>query len=364
MEPALRPASDGPTPRKLALIGPAFFSYVGAIADEFRGRGIPVVTFDERHSNRLVDKVFYRLGVYRHRYSPARRHLQRLLREIEASGVTDVLLANVEAVDRGFVGKLSAGGIRTHLYMWDSTRNKPGFAALLDLVTSRGTFDPVDAQRLNMTYIPLFAEAIFDRESVTGSDEPDIDIGFCGTVHSSRARILAQLRDVGRPRNLRLGLMLYYHSRMLFYSKGLIDRNVWGLAREVSSTPYSKADIAALFRRSRFVLDVQHPGQTGMTARTFEAILSGTRLLTFNKAAARLLPESLQPRIKVIDTIDEAGLIDYGSYGRLPALTADELYFLSLRRFVDQLVEMMRLDAAPVRTATPAGVSPLGVAGS
>ena len=79
-----------------------------------------------------------------------------------------------------------------------------------------------------------------------------------------------------------------------------------------------------------------------MTARTFEALRSGARLLTFNRASASLLPESLQPRVRIIDDIEEAAAIDYAACGRMPPLSPDERYFLSLGRFVDQLLDMMR----------------------
>ena len=192
-----------------------------------------------------------------------------------------------------------------------------------------------------MTYIPLFAEPIFAEEEVA-TESYAADIGFCGTVHSSRVRILTRLSAIAPAQGIRLALMLYYHSRGLFRLKGLIDRNVWTLAPAISSTSFPKREIAAMFGRTRFILDVPHPGQSGMTARTFEALRSGSRLLTFNRAAATLLPESLQPRIKVIDDIEEAADIDYASCGRMPPLSPDERYFLSLGRFVDQLLAMMR----------------------
>ena len=203
------------------------------------------MTFDDRHSNRIVAKIGYRLGLYRHRFSPAARHLETLAAVIEAGGCTDVLLANVEAVDRRFVERLAARGVRVHLYMWDGIGNKPGYAAYLDLVVSKGTFDPADAERLGMTYIPLFAEPIFAEEDVA-AESYAADIGFCGTVHSSRARILARLAALSQARGIRLALMLYYHSRALFRLKGLADQNAWKVAPAISSTSFPKAEIAAM----------------------------------------------------------------------------------------------------------------------
>jgi hypothetical protein len=338
---------EGRAPVKLAIVGPSFFSYVEGIAEEFRRRGFETAVFDERHSNRLVDKILYRLGLYRNRFSPKRKHLAGIVQSIEAAGCTDVLLADVEVVDRAFVDRLAAMGIRVHLYMWDAARNKPGFVSYLDLVSSRGSFDPGDAQTLDMAYIPLFAEPAFDQERLEADGDHAFDIGFCGTVHSSRTRILARLIDAGWVPEPRLALMLYYHSRALFRVKGLVDWNVWKLIRRIATTPYSKAQIAAMFARTRFVLDVPHPGQTGMTARTFEVLFAGSRLLTFNRRAAELLPASLQTRVHIVDSIDEVAAIDFGAFPRMPALTREERYFLSLHRFVDQLMAMMNILPQP-----------------
>ena len=350
-------AAGRAAPVTLAIVGPSFFSYVEGIAEAFRQRGIPTVTFDERHSNRLIDKILYRLGLHQNRYSPKHKHLAAINAAIEAAGCTDVLLANVEVVDRAFIQRLRDRGIRVHLYMWDGVRNKPGYVSYLDLIANRGTFDPVDADAYGMRYIPLFAEPIFDEERVRAVEDVAFDIGFCGTVHSSRTRILADLTDAPWARGLRLALLLYYHSRTLFCLKGVADWSVWKLVRAVSSKPFSKAEVAAMFGRSKFVLDVPHPGQAGMTARTFEALLAGSRLLTFNRAAAELLPASLQSRVKVIDRIEEVADMDFSACGRMPRLAEEERYFLSLGRFVDQLLEMMQLRSAPPSVAPEMGVA-------
>jgi len=329
----------------LAIIGPSFFYYVQAVVEEFRRRGIEAVEFDERHSNRAIDKVIYRLRLDHGAFSPKRKHLARILDEIRTARSTDVLLISVEVVDRDFVSRLIADGVRVHLYLWDGVANKPRITSLFDLVSNKGTFDPVDSKTFDMPYIPLFAEATFDAERLQ-PEGYDYDIGFCGTMHSSRSAILAELLSAPWAKRLRLALMLYYQSRVLLWVRGVADWNVWRLMSRISTTSYPKAQVAEMVAKSRFVLDVPHPGQSGMTARTFEVLLAGSRLLTFNRIAADLLPTSLRPRVRVIGKISEAAEIDFASCQRLPALTPDERYFLSLRRFVDQLMAMMNMRPA------------------
>jgi hypothetical protein len=342
-------ASGPPAPARfaarLAVIGPSFFSYVPAIAAVFRERGFAVSLFDEKHSNRPAAKLVYRLGLAQ-RSKRAAAHLARILDEIRAAGVTDVFLINTETVGRSFVEELAGRGVRVHLYMWDGVANKPGFVGLLDAVASHGSFDPIDCERFGMAYIPLFAEAVFDEARELAAHEPAFDIGFCGTVHSSRTAIVAKMLAAARRQQLRLGLMLYYHSGFLLYLKGLVQPAVWRIARSVSFKGFAKPEIARLFAGSRMVLDVPHPGQTGLTARTFEALAAGSRLLTFHERAREMLPDFLLDRILVIDRIETALSFDFGNYAPLPPLTAEQRYYLSLDRFVDSLLGMAGLRAA------------------
>lgn len=302
---------------RLAIVGPKFFGYTEAIAAEFERRGFSVSIFDEKQSNSVCSKALYRLGA---RPASQRSHLQSVARSILESGATDVLLVGVEVIDRAFVASLS--GLRVHLYQWDGQANKGGFRDYLDLLTSAATFDPHDADGLGLAYIPLFAEPVFDRANL-----PNYDVAFCGTLHTARVAAVKQLLAS----DLRVGLLAYYHSRALFAAKA---PHSLGLLPRISTVPAPKAKVAELFASSRYVLDIPHPGQAGLTARTFEALLSGARLLTANPEAVDLLPPSLRHRIERFASVPRAA-------DRLQPLTDNERYFLSLRRFGDELQRQM-----------------------
>jgi hypothetical protein len=354
-------AGDASPEVRVALIGPSFFSYVQAIAAAFRERGVPVAVFDEKHSNRPFAKLLYRLGLQRHRWSPSARHLDTIHAELRTGRATDVFLINSEAANRAFVERLKAEGMRVHLYMWDGVANKPGFVALLDTVDSRASFDPRDCERFGMDYIPLFAEPLFEQAGRAAGGPSEYDISFCGTVHSSRTAIVARLIEAARNRAARVGLMLYYHSRALLYAKGIVQSAVWRIAPAVSFQSFAKTDIARMFAASRMVLDVPHPGQTGLTARTFEVLAAGVRLLTTNARACELLPRSFADRIVAVGGIDQALSLDFEALGPLPMLTAEQRYYLSLDRFVDALIAMAGIATVPksVEPVAAAGVDGL-----
>lgn len=325
--------------QRLAVVGPTFFSYTQAIAAEFARRGVSVVEFDEKRSNRKRSKIAYRLGLGVGALSPQARYLQGIAERVIAAGISDVLLVGVEVIDRKMVARLAGAGVRVHLYMWDGCANKGRFRQYLDLLFSRSTFDVRDAERFGMAYIPLFSESLF--EGAAGVDELRYDIGFCGTVHSARVAIIARLLTATWARNFRLGLLLYYHSRALFLAKSLVQPAGLKVFPRISEKPFPKDEVARLSRESRYILDIPHPGQTGLTARTFEALQGGARLITFNRAAGKMLPPSFARRVVIVKDVDDLAQVDLTAHRPGP-LSLEERYYLSLERFVDQLLAQMQ----------------------
>jgi hypothetical protein len=327
-------------PTKLAVIGAAFFSYTDAVVAEFAARGIEVVAFDEKHSNRKSAKIMYRLGLGFAPFSPLPGYHDKVANDIIAAGIPDVLLLGVEVISRAFVEKLVEAGVRVHLHMWDGRDNQGGFQNYLDLLSSCSTFDARDAAELDLAYIPLFAESLFAGHRAECST-PRFDIGFCGTMHSLRGEYISRLVSAPWAKRFRFGLMLYYHSRGLFLAKALVQWRLLKLVPRVSGIPFSRADVAGLFAQSRYVLDIPHPRQTGLTSRTFEALLAGARLLTFSKDAPRLLPPSLAARVVVAERIDDLAGILATECDPLPPLSGEERYYLSLARYGDDLLGQM-----------------------
>ena len=155
--------------------------------------------------------------------------------------------------------------------MWDSARNKPRYLRYLHLLHGKSSFDPQDCSQYGLQYIPLFAESVFRAESRSPQAAVDrpVHISFCGTLHSNRAQRLGELVDFAAPRGLNVSLLLYFHSRWLLAVKCLLQSSDVRFFRITSSKGFSKQQIFELFVASKYVLDLPHPGQAGLTARTF-----------------------------------------------------------------------------------------------
>jgi hypothetical protein len=347
------------TRKKIALVGPSFFSYIEAIRGKLAQRGFESRFFDERHSNGILVKILYRIGFYSKFTARKDRHLDEVCAQIFAAGFEAVVLIDVEVCDRRFVQQLLDAGVRVYLYMWDSARNKPRYLDYLPLLAGSASFDPEDCEAHGMTYIPLFAEDVFSARHNPAAPPADgqVDIAFCGTLHSNRARRLGELLRVAHRDGLKVSLLLYFYSRWLLLIKSLVRYSHARFLGCVSTVGFSKQQIFELFTRSKFVFDLPHPDQVGLTARTFEALRAGRRLITFNRAAQSLLPAAFADRVFVIESAQDVHHLDFTSPAPNPILSEADDYYLSLDRFVDQILALMQTPGLARQPAVRAAVS-------
>jgi hypothetical protein len=92
---------------------------------------------------------------------------------------------------------------------------------------------------------------------------------------------------------------------------------------------------------SKYVLDIQHEGQKGLTARTFEALRSGAHLITTNDFAKNL-PYGLSRRVRIFTCLADLEAINF-SEPTDALLTPEQDYYLSLQRFVDDIMKLINL---------------------
>jgi len=262
--------------------------------------------------------------------------LAEILEQIISNGTTDVFLIDTEVVTPVFVKTLRAQGIYVHLYMWDSARNKDSFLQLLPFLNGRSSFEPGDCKQYDMTYIPLFAERVFS-VSLTKRGNRNDELVFLGTLHSHRAFHLSALESAVSKSGLQIRKLLYYHSHLLYVIKCLIHPRAFKYLRFVRTRAFNKDEIAEAYFRSRGVLDIHHPGQAGLTSRTFESLRSGAWLITLNSTVMSL-PEGLRKRVLLLTDVSELRSRIKEVLYELPPLSQEMDYFLSLERFADELL--------------------------
>lgn len=336
----------------IALIGPDFFSYVQSVRDEFIRRGYRCVFYDERHSNSIFSKIAYRLKLTFIVRSKRDSHINKILEDIIQQKTEHVFLISTEVVDRNFILALQSRNIKVTLYLWDSLENKSPAKFIFDLIPRKGTFDVVDAQELALNYIPLFAEDTFSALAHRRTLQSRLpQLVFCGTLHSHRANLLLSLRQAVKKSPFSILELIFYHSKILYFIKSRFIIRYLIFLPNLKTKGFSKTDIASAFFSSVGVLDIHHPGQTGLTSRTFEALRAGAFLVTLNQHAASL-PRELQSRLMVLTNASELQARLNEIPVQLGPLSPEMDHFLSLARFVDDLTTLAGLTAMSAERVT------------
>ncbi len=270
----------------MLLMGPTVFGYLQAIRGQLIERGARVHFVDERPSNSFLAKFAIRLrtpllGVIFAKY------YRKIL---EGSYQYDIaLIINPEASPFWFLDqlrdRLSADG-RMICYFWDSIANKPKnvrYSRYFDKVL---TFDFLDARNMkSWLYLPLFYSNENQIQS-NGADETspgEFDIVSVSTLHSDRAKVCYKVKRQADSLSLRSYFFFYTPGRAMYWIRLL--RNFWYIRKGnfvVSRSPMPRKDVERLLSRSKVVLDVHHPSQTGLTMRTIETLGAGRKLLTTN----------------------------------------------------------------------------------
>lgn len=316
---------------KIAVIGPSFFGYAKAIVSNLNAReNYHADYFDERPSNSILVKLLirlrlkYLLGSYYKGYiertlSVINQGSYDVLLSLDAEGLNNVWLENVKVKKKVF-------------YMWDSVKNKPIFSSLFPSFDLVATFDPLDAENLQIPLVHLFAEDEFSY--ILHSTNKSRLLSFIGTIHSIRRKILNNV-----PIKYSVDGHFYYYSKLLYRMKCIGEGSLRNKDRfSVSSNILSKEQVGVILRESISCLDITHPDQSGLTSRTFEALRANCYLFSNNvDNILNHVPANLHSRVKDVKLLlkGETGQLD-----ELEVLPASSDYWLSLDRFCDEILTL------------------------
>lgn len=322
--------------KRVALIGPRFFSYLEAVRFEFERRGVSAIAVDDIHSQSIFWRVIYRLGLVAIYGRKLRKYNESLIARLQLEGVCHIVFVNCETYDEKFLSECARLNIEVSVYFWDSVKNKPIFEKYIKNFRNVASFDPGDCEVFKLRYIPLFAE----RDFFENADQSTrmYDACMVATIHSSRsewAKELYLLRRKGR----NINVFAYFSSKLLFFIRNAFRPDALTLLPHIKSDPLSKRDVASLFKKSRHVVDVHHFKQRGLTSRTFEALAAGAKLVTTNRDVDSL-PVHLRERTLIVSHPSEMNEV-LGDIKPLAPLTKEDRYFLSIERFVDQLLALV-----------------------
>ena len=169
------------------------------------------------------------------------------------------------------------------LYIWDSINNKNYLIEHFRFFDSCNTFDSHDAEKYGLNFKPLFSSFDTDNKNLIKYNQRLYDLSFIGTVHSDRLNIILKFSEYAKSHKLNLFLYCFVQSKVVF-----LVRKVMSIFSLKSFKLYLKGmDIISyekLLSQSKATLEIHHPKQYGLTARSLDTLFSHTKLISTNSS--------------------------------------------------------------------------------
>jgi hypothetical protein len=267
--------------KRILFFAVRYFGYENQIIAELQRRGAEVDYLPDRPFNTPLMNAFSRYSraaIMRFATSFYRRKLH----EFGHKAYDLVFVINGQTLSQSLLRQLREEQVRAHFlfYIWDSMQNKPKAREILSFFDECITFDPEAATQYGMKLLPLFFAPGFDG----GDENPEYDLSFVGTAHSDRIKIIRDLDKNLEPSTKRFWYP-FLQAPWVFYIQKLINP-AFKIAKpqDFHYEPLPFKQVQQIFRASRAIVDMEHPRQTGLTMRTFEALGAGKKLITTNQS--------------------------------------------------------------------------------
>jgi len=277
--------SESLTGKRVLFIAPMFFGYEKLIKGELEQLGAVVDYFSDRPGADFLTKALIRVD-RRFLARKIERYYGDIIEQTRSRDYDLVLIIRAEAVSGSILDRLRSLHSRARfvLYLWDSMHYNPNARKVLGKFDAVLSFDRADVDaNPQIQFLPLFYGRDFERAaSWTGSFK--YDACFIGTIHTDRYKVLEQVIDQLERDGMRVFVYCYYPSRTLFRLRSLFDGGFRRFARRyVNFKGIPLSEVVDRIAESRAVIDVNRPGQLGLTMRTIEAIGAQRLLVTTNE---------------------------------------------------------------------------------
>lgn len=251
--------------------------------------GAQVNYYDERPSNNSFVKGIIRLkrSVYQHRIDT---YYKKILSETNKDSYNYLFVNRGEVVPEFFLVefKKSHPNCEFIFYTWDSFENQSHPTKILKYFDRKFTFDPDDAVNFGLNFRPLFYLDSYKEIKQPASSKYQYDLLFLGTAHSDRYRITNIVVNWCTENNLSSFYYYFIHGRLVYFYKKIFDKSFKLFDyKKLSFESLTTNQILELYEKSNVILDINHPGQKGLTMRTFEALGAGKKMITTNSEIKR-----------------------------------------------------------------------------
>lgn len=284
--------------KRILLMAPKFFGYEVEIACALAARGAFVDLLPDRPfvspfmtaTTRFVPSLVI---------PAATTYYRKCMSGFGRSDYDIIFIVNGQTLSVSLLSELRAEYARSKfiLYLWDSIENRPAIIKKFRYFDEISTFDPKASKKYDLSLRHLFFGAGFTPDA---NVTYEYHLSFIGTAHTDRYRVVNQI-DSALPKNFGRFWYLFLQARWVYHAYRITNPDF----RQTGITtfqfePMPRQKVQEVFRKSRAILDIEHPLQSGLTIRTLETFGAGKKLVTTN--ASIMDTEIYDPRnIYVID---------------------------------------------------------------
>ncbi|WP_301103003.1 hypothetical protein [Propionivibrio sp.] len=271
--------------KNIIFFCPKFFGYEIKIKSDLESMGATVFYHSDRAGEGLLIKILTR------RYPKLVWILSdfiftRWLNKKTIEKCDIVFIVKGEGVSPNFIKKLRLRYPDAQFihYQWDSIANVRHSESKLKLFDHVASFDLEDCQRLSfIDYQPTF----FSCEIKSVQDKLQSEsLLFVGTLNGDRPRVIANIiKTIGN--EIQFDYSLFVRSRLELLLRKIFDPSFKVIdEHRLVYEPITAEEINRRMANCGAVLDIQNHNQSGLTLRTFDALVTGKKIITTNHAIA------------------------------------------------------------------------------
>lgn len=296
--------------KRILFIGQVFYDYHDRIITQLQSMGAKVVFFENKmfredpsiYPKSLISTVKRLLNPgYKKEYI---RYIINSVKDVEF----DILFCiGGFSITQDLVDSLKKRNseMRAIIYFWDSFEVWP-YAHLINAFDDVYSFERTDVEKYNIKYQPLFFSELKDQwiPSIVERTRDLLYVGSVGPMSSNRFKLLATFDQVCKKYKLNYLLYLLYTRpkqngfvQLINNVRRLFDSTYSTFIKNldfhqknykfIKNKPLGGIELKELLLSTKCVIDIQVPGQTGLTMRTIESLSLGCKLLTTNAAVTK-----------------------------------------------------------------------------
>ncbi len=263
--------------KRILFICPKYFNYCNVIRDELLKLGhiVDMISYNATgFSLVLLNKIGLakkQKSIYYNKYRKlVNKNKYDLLFVIKGDVFSEETWKKIFA-ERKFKNSV--------LYQWDSFSNY-NYKNLIKIFDKTFSFDRSDSNRFErLIYLPLFYYGDFCYQ-----EQIEYDLLFVGIWHSDRIEILNKIGEIAEYEGLKVYFKIYYPFLSWLYLRLKNGKSM--------QSPYltfkkiSQKHLSRLYRKTKCIIDIANPRQSGLTMRTIECVGANKKLITTNQNIA------------------------------------------------------------------------------